>query len=244
MKNIFLFMTISCLLCCCNNVVAQKDANAAREKAVALNKEAFELYATSGRDIRKYPPIVKLYRESIDIDSTLISSYICLAERLAEMDSCRQALQAVDECMHANPSKVTPDMFFMKGLLTAKCGFWKEGRALLNKAAEMKVSEVDAKEKATTMDYVNAAYINAFSGNKGKSLSLIEKGIEMCGQNDRRAEYVRARCLDFKDWFANFDMKQEIMDYWGGDKPMKYDRHVKNVVKKYEGDKTNVHVWK
>lgn len=31
-------MTISCLLCCCNNVVAQKDANAAREKAVALNK--------------------------------------------------------------------------------------------------------------------------------------------------------------------------------------------------------------
>ena len=54
-------------------------------------------------------------------------------------------------------------MFFMKGLLTAKCGFWKEGRALLNKAAEMKVSEVDAKEKATAMDYVNAAYINAFS---------------------------------------------------------------------------------
>lgn len=84
--------------------------------------------------------------------------------------------------MYANPSKVTPDMFFMKGLLTAKCGFWKEGRALLNKAAEMKVSEVDAKEKATAMDYVNAAYINAFSGNKGKSLSLIEKGIEMCGQ--------------------------------------------------------------
>ena len=38
MKNIYLFMTISCLLCCCNNVVAQKDANAAREKAVALNK--------------------------------------------------------------------------------------------------------------------------------------------------------------------------------------------------------------
>lgn len=100
-------MTISCLLCCCNNVVAQKDANAAREKAVALNKEAFELYATSGRDIRKYPPIVKLYRESIDIDATLISSYICLAERLAEMNSCRQALQAVDECMYANPSKVT-----------------------------------------------------------------------------------------------------------------------------------------
>ena len=94
------------------------------------------------------------------------------------------------------------------------------------------------------MDYVNAAYINAFSGNKGKSISLIEKAVEMCGQNDRRTEYERARCLDMKDWFADFDMKQEIMDYWGGDKPMKYDHHVKEIVKKYGGDKTKVHVWK
>ena len=117
-------------------------------------------------------------------------------------------------------------MIFLNGLLMCRCGKNVEGKKLMAKGAEMKEKMISPNGKA--MDYANAAYFYAYTGNREKSISLVDAALDKCKSQDPKCKFELAMLLDMKDWFCNFNVDQELRDF-GNNTPSKYSSHVESI---------------